>query len=102
MTTVCVNAMQLPDNCYELQILRNFRDEYIASKTNGTLIIAEYYETAPKIISAINSTGNGNKIFRNLYPKIKEAVFLIEQNKFEDAYKFYCNFADQLRRQYLV
>lgn len=102
LTTACTDAMQLPDNCYELQTLRKFRDEYVATKPNGKLLIGEYYKTAPKIISAINSTGNGDSIFRNLYSVIKKAVTLIEENKFEEAYQLYCNFANQLRYQYFI
>lgn len=101
LTSACTDAMQLPDNCYELQILRKFRDEYVVAKTNGKFLLDEYYHTAPKIVSAINATAKKNTIYKNLFFEIRRAVSLIEDNRFEDAYQLYCNMAIRLRKKYL-
>lgn len=102
LSTACTKAMQLDDDCYQLQVLRKFRDEYVLKKQEGDKLIKEYYETAPQIISAINSTGEGTEIFNGLFTNIEYAVKLIENGQYEEAYSFYCHFAQSLRAQYLA
>ncbi len=101
LTTACVEVMKLPDDCYELQTLRKFRDEYVMRKQNGAELIQEYYTTAPKIISAIKSNEDSDNVFRSFYSDIKNAVTLIEEGKNEEAYQLYTNFAVKLKRQHL-
>lgn len=93
--------MQLPDNCYELQTLRNFRDVYLAQTPVGRLMIEEYYETAPEIVDAIKATGNGNEIFKGLYSEITEIVSLIENGELEEAVLVYRNLTLSLKNKYL-
>ena len=101
LTSACTEAMQLPDNCYELQTLRKFRDDYVAQTTDGRSMIEEYYETAPEIVDAINATGNGNEIFKGLYAEINEIVSLIENGKSEEAVLAYRILTQSLKNKYL-
>ncbi|MEM8722550.1 MAG: CFI-box-CTERM domain-containing protein [Cyanobacteria bacterium P01_G01_bin.39] len=55
LTTACVKHTGLPDDCFELQILRNFRDDYLASTAEGQALIEQYYKEAPIIVDFINS-----------------------------------------------
>ena len=56
LTTACVDAMEFPDDCLELQTMRRLRDEYILPNIeNGRKIVEEYYAKAPQIVSAINA-----------------------------------------------
>ena len=50
LTTACVLYNRLDDNCYELNTLRKFRDDYIKSLTNGDKYLTEYYINAPIIL----------------------------------------------------
>lgn len=43
-------AMGLPDDCYELTVLRGFRDNYLKNRENGAQDIADYYRNAPQIV----------------------------------------------------
>ena len=101
LTTSCVEAMNLSDDCYELQTLRKFRDEYLAQTPNGRSMIEEYYETAPEIVDAINAAGNGNEIFKELYSDITEIVSLIEKGESEEAVSAYRNLTLSLKNKYL-
>ena len=101
LTTACTEAMQLPDNCYELQTLRKFRDEYLPQRHGGRKMIEEYYETAPEIVDAINASGKGNEIFKGLYSEITEIVSLIDNRKSEEAVLAYRNLTLSLEMQYL-
>lgn len=42
---------------YELQTLRTFRDTWMKGSKEGQKSIETYYDTAPKIVSAINDIG---------------------------------------------
>lgn len=54
LTTACVRARGLGDDCIELQTLRTFRDEYVKGLPGGQEAIREYYEIAPAIVRAID------------------------------------------------
>jgi uncharacterized protein YjbI with pentapeptide repeats len=101
LTTACVEAMLLPDDCHELQMLRKFRDGYVSEIPSGQFMINEYYEIAPKIIDAIYATGKSSAIFRKLYSDIQDIVSLIEDGKYEVAVKSYVNLTLNLKQQYL-
>jgi len=101
LTTACAVAMQLPDDCHELKTLRKFRDGYVSETNEGKKLIKEYYEIAPKIVDAINRTGVGSNIFKNLYVEILEIVSLIDNQKFEDAIKYYVGMTINLKNKYL-
>lgn len=101
LTTACVEAMNLPDDCHELQTLRKFRDGHVSETDEGKALITEYYEIAPKIIDEIHSTGNGKDIFKALYSDIQEIVSLIDNLNYKEAYQYYCNMTLKLKSKYL-
>ena len=87
LTTACMQhfAQQFNDKCYELQLLRWFRDNFVSEED-----IAHYYETAPIIVSAINQLPNNNVIYSQIYFDIIEyCVKAIEHGQYDIAYKRY-------------
>ena len=44
ITTAVCETFGKPDNCYELNLFRTFRDTYLASSTEGEAVIDEYYK----------------------------------------------------------
>ena len=101
ITTACVVSNGLPDNCYELEVLRKFRDEFVISRTNGKELINEYYKTAPLIVQQINGQENANSIYSDLYKDIKLAVSLIKAKKNIEAFNLYCKLTIDLKEKYL-
>lgn len=102
VTTACVKAKSLSDNCYELETLRMFRDTYVKLQPNGEEEIALYYETAPIIVEKINELFNGNQIFCNLYQElVLPCVKLIEEKEYESAYERYRNITLRLKEEYV-
>ena len=53
ISTSCVEAANLPDDCLELQILRQFRDNYLTNQPRGKELIQKYYSIAPHIVRSI-------------------------------------------------
>lgn len=103
LTSACVAAKGLPDDCYELQTLRHFRDTYLTSKDNGVSEVAHYYRVAPHIVYEISSQANPQAIFSELYEVlVLPCVRLIEQAKLEDAYLLYKKIAIELEEKYLL
>ena len=95
LTTACLCARGklFDDNCYELTLLRHFRDFYLAKQPQGRQEIDYYYQVAPKIVSAINKDNNAQEIYHRLYLKmIVPVVKLIENGKKELAYQHYKKF----------
>lgn len=87
LTTACMQhfAQQFNDKCYELQLLRWFRNNFVSEED-----IAHYYEKAPIIVDAINQLPNNNFIYSQIYFDIIEyCVKAIEQGQYDMAYKRY-------------
>ena len=101
ITTACVEAQGLPDDCHELQTLRAFRDSYIRSLDNGNAMIARYYEIAPEIVARIQAQPNAADILAGLYQRVVESVKLVEANQYPDALQNYITVVQELEAEYL-
>jgi hypothetical protein len=102
LTTACVNAMGFSDNCFELTVLRNYRDSILLKTPHGKKAIREYYIIAPQIVSAINALGiNAKSIWAGTYVEISKAVSLVLSKDFDKAYSHYKNMTQNLMRRYL-
>lgn len=75
------------DNCYELRVLRWFRDNFVSKDD-----IKHYYETVPIIVEAINKTSKSNIVYDYIFDNIVDAcVIAIENCDYEFAYNRYKN-----------
>lgn len=90
ITTACVSQMGHNDSCYELQVLRNFRDNYLVKAEEGKRDIEEYYRNAPLIVEMINKNPDHKEIYNELYQTlVLKSIELINEEKYEDAYENY-------------
>lgn len=102
LTSACVEAKQLPDDCYELTTLRIFRDTYMCNIPGGAADIAEYYHIAPAIVANIKELPNAMEIFDRIYYElVMPCVKLIEEGKNTEAYEKYKAYTRSLQIQYL-
>ncbi len=104
VTSACVEACGLPDDCYELCLLRLFRREYVAKRPDGARVLAEYEEKAPKIVSAIDALGPGkaHDVYQDLYERgVKRSVCLIQNGLWGEAYELYRVICEELEKTYL-
>ena len=101
LTSACVEAKGLPDDCYELTTLRAFRDGYMRSLPEGASDICEYYHTAPGIVEKIRQLPNATEIFNKIYDElVLPCVHLIENGKKQEAYAAYRNYVKKLQVEY--
>lgn len=87
LTTACMRFYQnnFNDNCYELNVLRWFRDNFI-----DITDVEHYYEVAPKIVKKINEEQNADIIYDYIYDNIVDyCVVQIEKDNYDLAYSVY-------------
>jgi len=102
LSTACVIAMDKPDNCEELSVLREFRDKFMLRNSEMKKDIQEYYQIAPKIVENINKHKNYKKIYTKIYCELVcPCVRLIVNGKYTEAYETYKKIYQSLKNEYL-
>ncbi len=86
VTTACVEARGLPDDCAELEGMREFRDGYVAGLPHGAEVIEAYYALAPQIVAAIDRSPERAVVYEELYSRwLTASLELIRAGKHEEA-----------------
>ena len=84
------------DNCYELKVLRWFRDNFVSKED-----IEHYYQVAPIIVEIIDKVENADIIYRYIYENIVDySIKQIEQKNYDKAYRRYKNSVLLLEEQF--
>lgn len=89
LTTACMkhHLEEFDDNCYELFMLRWFRDNFVSKRE-----IKHYYEVAPTIVENIDNSIECDEIYNYIYENvISVCVDAIKHGDFEFAYNRYKN-----------
>jgi len=100
ITTACVEHAGLSDDCYELQMMRKFRDEYVHTLPEGAMLLEDYYRTAPTIVRGIKLQDNSQDIFEKLFVTIGKIVALIQSGQNQEALVLCKKEFNILRRNY--
>ena len=98
LTTACMKNFKenFDDNCYELTLLRWFRDNFVSNED-----IKHYYEVAPIIVENINKEEKFNIIYDYIYDNVVNyCVEQIEQGNYDKAYSRYKNSVLTLEKQF--
>ena len=102
LTSACVEARGLADDCHELTVLRAFRDTYIRSLSNGEADVREYYRIAPVIVENIKSRPDAQEIFDRIYLElVLPCVEMIEAGQKSIAYSKYKSYTRELQSLYV-
>jgi hypothetical protein len=103
ITTAVCESLQMPDDCYELTLLRNYRDTYLLASKQGEAIVKEYYDIAPTILKRIHREANANQIFHGIWETyLCPCVTMIEQGELESCKELYSKMVRELEQQYMV
>ena len=100
----CVRARGLPDDCYELSLLRLFRREYVEKLPEGEAVLAEYARKAPKVVAAIDAlpAAEACSIWEHLFHGgIRRSVALIKGGLWDEAYAVYRGMCEELEARFL-
>lgn len=66
ITTAVCKASGKSDNCWELQLLRKFRDDYLLQTPEGKLLVDIYYQVAPAIVEALDALPTASSAYAYL------------------------------------
>lgn len=98
ITTATCEYLNKPDDCYELNQLREFRDNWLANQEDGKALIEQYYNTAPQIVSTINQSKNKDKIYTTIWNEyLSKCLTLIEDKRYEECKSLYIKMVEHLK-----
>lgn len=100
ITTACIRYYNLPDNCYQLQTLRSFRDKYLKNLKGGNELIQHYYFIAPTLVKLLNLHPDKKNLFRNIFRQINFACALIERGENSKARNLYVKVVSNLLKYF--
>lgn len=101
ITTAVCETFHKPDDCYELNLFRNYRDTYLASREDGEEIIKEYYDLAPTIVKHINRKQDSQKIYRGIWNEyLNPCIRMIEQGQNEACMDLYIEMVRDMQAKY--
>ena len=102
ITAACCEALGLSDDCYELSSFRDFRDNWLRLQNGGESLIKEYYEIAPKIVTAINNSNNSKNVYLQIWEQyLKDCLSYIETKDFEKCKTLYVSMCEDLKNKYI-
>ena len=101
ITTACVQAMGLGDDCDELMTLRRGRDALVQSDESFRAAVLDYYRKAPMIVAHIMREPRRDEILRELYETmVTPCVALLKAGKTDEAKAAYLESYRALCEQY--
>ena len=102
ITTAVCRSQGRPDDCYELTLLRDYRDGYMMETESGSRIVKEYYNIAPTIVKRIDREQNSDEIYAQIWEHyLQPCVQLIEANRNEACKELYTDMVRRLEEKYL-
>lgn len=103
ITTAVCESLGKEDDCYELSLLRNYRDTYLMSTKEGRELVEEYYNIAPTIVTRINKTENAADLYQDIWNiYLKPCIQCIEENRKEECQTRYMEMVMELKGRYIA
>ncbi len=82
ITTAVCESQGKADDCYELELLREYRDTYLLSTPEGEALVKEYYNIAPTIVSRIARSEAPKQVYEEIWKNyLAPCVGLIEAGR---------------------
>lgn len=89
------------DDCYELNLLRTFRDRYLLKSADGQALVNEYYDIAPTIVKHINKLENAKQVYEGIWEQyLARCIRFIENNENEACVSLYKEMVLNLKEKY--
>lgn len=103
ITTAVCESQGKADDCYELELLRGYRDHYLLSTPEGAALVKEYYNIAPTIVSRIARSENPGQVYENIWQNyLVPCVNLIEAGKPQECQEQYMAMVYELKGRYMA
>ena len=103
ITTAVCESQGKEDDCYELELLRNYRDQYLLVTPEGRDLVKEYYNIAPTIVSRIAHSKMPGQIYEEICQNyLVPCIGLIEEGKPEACRERYMAMVYALKGRYMA
>lgn len=103
ITTAVCESQGKPDDCYELELLRSYRDDYLLATDGGEELVKEYYNIAPTIVNRIGRQENSEEIYSEIWDCwLSECIHLIEAGEKEACREKYMDMVYELKERYMA
>lgn len=101
ITTAVCESFSKADDCYELMLLRDYRDQYLASLPDGDAMIREYYDVAPSIVKHINHREDSAEIYHGIWDSyLQPCISMIERGELSECKDLYKEMVYTLKDSY--
>jgi len=100
ITTACVQYYGLNDDCFELELLRSFRDGHLLKSRPGKKLVEEYNKVAPLIVSNLRTDNLREIILSRTFSRILKACNFISIGQYKLATQVYFRAVLFLMRRY--
>ena len=67
ITSAVCDSLNKPEDCYELERFREFRDHYLMNNKTGKRLVEEYYCIAPRIVAYLNIQPDSEERYRRIW-----------------------------------
>lgn len=102
ITTAVCQSLSKPDDCYELTLLRDYRDNYLLGTEEGSQIVKEYYNIAPTIVNRIGNDSKSSEVYNSIWKTyLQPCVHMIEEDELKECQETYTKMVHELEEKYL-
>lgn len=102
ITTAVCESLGKPDDCYELNLLRDYRDYYLREQEDGIEIVKEYYDIAPTIVKRINKEDSSTDVYKGIWKQyLAPCIRYIEEGDKEECKVLYTTMVRDLQKKYM-
>lgn len=101
ITTAVCQCFGKSDDCYEPTMFRRFRDDWLMKQPDGKALIAEYYATAPAIVSCIDGREHPADIYQQIWQRyLSPCLKHLEQGEYKACKERYIVMVCTLKAKY--
>ena len=102
ITTAVCSSLDKPEDCYELRLLKDYRDNILSRQEGGMEMIDRYYDVAPTIVKRINKRPDKDAYYRTIYDDfIKPCIGYIENGSYAECRATYTEMVNTLKNRYM-
>lgn len=103
VTTAVCRSLHKSENCREIELLKNYRDQYLIPREGGEALVARYYDVAPTIVKRIDKTENPVERYQYIWETyLQPCITFIENGENEKCGETYISMVEELQRQYVI
>lgn len=98
VTTAICESLGKEADCYELRLLKDYRDQYMESDPERKEMVDEYYDIAPTIVKRMDRCDNRKELYQDLYDRyLMPCIHEIEDKKYEECCDRYQDMVMELK-----